>query len=175
VDALGARKNTGTPIAAALRAVPDDLADVDGLRSVVLVTDGNASCGEEPDAAIQALLDAGVDVKLDIVGFALEDDALKAKMAGWAQAGGGTFLDANSAKELSTSITKALSAPFRAYAPDGTTVATGTVGGDAVEVDPGTYRVEVLTDPVITFDGVELGSGASLTLELPSPGAGGTE
>jgi Mg-chelatase subunit ChlD len=167
VKRLKVGKKTATPIAAALEQVAQDLASVNGLRSVVLVTDGKANCGGDPAEAIAALKDAGIDVKLDIIGFALKDEALKEQMGTWASAAGGTYRDAASASALATSIATALSAPFRVYGSDGEAVASGTVSGEGIELEPGDYRVEVLTDPPFIFDDVELGSGASVTLELP--------
>jgi len=170
VKHIKADKKTGTPIAAAIAAVPADLAGVDGLKSVVLITDGAATCGGDVLESIAALGEAGIAVKLDIVGFALEDEALKSEMAGWAVAGGGAYYDATDAAELARSVAVAVSAPFRVYGSDAEPLAAGTVGGEAVELDPGSYRVEVLTEPPVLFDGVELGNGASVTLEL-----GGTD
>jgi len=167
VKALTAQKKTGTPIAAALQAVAQDLAAVDGLRSVVLVTDGNESCGGDPMAAITALRESGVDVKLDIVGFALEDETVKDQMAAWAEAGGGTYHDALGAGDLRRSIATALSAPFRVQNQEGETVASGTVGGEPVELDRGIYRIEVLVEPPFLFERVELGNGEVRTLALP--------
>jgi hypothetical protein len=146
--------------------VPEDLADVDGLKSVVLITDGAATCDSDVPAAIAKLGEAGVDVKLDIVGFALEDEKLKAQMTEWAAEGGGAYYDAAGAKELARSLTTALGAPFRVFGPDTEPLAIGSVGGEAVTLEPGTYRVEVLTEPPTFFDDVELLNGASVTLDL---------
>ena len=133
----------------------------------MLITDGAATCDSDVPAAIAALGEAGIDVKLDIVGFALKDEKLKAQMADWAAAGGGAYYDATGAKELARSLTTALGAPFRVFGPDTEPLAVGSVGGEAVPLEPGTYRVEVLTEPPVFFDDVELGNGAAVTLELP--------
>ena len=166
VKKLTARKKTATPIAAALEAVGRDLAAVDGLRSVILITDGEATCDGDPGEAIEALAAQGVDVKLDIIGFALDDSAVKEQMAAWASSGGGAYYDAESGSELAAKIVTAVSAPFRVYGPDGEPLASGTVGGAPVEIDPGDYRVEVLSDPPLAFDDVEIPSGGSVILEL---------
>ena len=133
----------------------------------MLITDGAASCDSDVPAAIAALGEAGIDVKLDIVGFALEDEALKTQMADWAAAGGGAYYDAAGAKALARSLATALGVPFRVHGPDTEPLAAGSVGGEAIALDPGIYRVEVLTEPPVFFDRVELGNGASVTRELP--------
>lgn len=98
-------------------------------------------------------------------------------MAGWTEAGDGSYFDAGNAAELAEAISAAVSAPFRVQAADvesgaaAEPVASGTVGGGAVTVAPGTYRVEVLSDPVITFEDVVLGGGESVSLEQPGTAA----
>ena len=170
VKKLQAPKKAATPIAKALAQVPADLAEVEGSRIVVLITDGAESCDGDPEAAIAALRESGFDVNLNIVGFALDDEDLKAQMATWAEAGGGSYLDAASASELAAAITTAVSAPFRVFAPGSDeAVVSGSVGGDAVDLDPGRYRVEVLSDPPYVFEEVLLGGGESLNLELAGP------
>jgi hypothetical protein len=88
-------------------------------------------------------------------------------MARWAEAGNGSYFDAASADALAAAIQSAVSAPFEVYTSEARgPVATGTVGGDRITLDPGTYRVEVRTDPPASFD-VELGWGEVAMLELP--------
>src|SRR5690606_32861851 len=65
-----------TPIGAALEATLDDLATGEGPRIVVLVTDGEETCDGDPAEAIRALADSGVDVRVNIAGFAIADPVL---------------------------------------------------------------------------------------------------
>jgi len=169
VKKLKIGKRTATPIADALHAVGDDLSGVTGTRMVVLLTDGNETCDGDPSAAIEELQASGVDINLNIVGLALDDEALKEQMAAWAAAGDGSYFDAASASELGQALANAVAAPYRVFAlGDEEPIASGTVGGSSVVLDPGTYRVEVRTDPPVAFDDVLLGGGASVILELPT-------
>ena len=143
----------------ALEQVANDLADVDGPKVVILVTDGEETCEGDPAAAIQSLIDQGIDVQVNIVGFALDDEALKDTFREWARLGNGNYYDATNADELEKAIAKAASAPYRVYDADGNVVASGTVGGSSVRLDPGTYTVVVLTDPEIRIEEVEVESG----------------
>ena len=52
-------------------------------------------------------------------------------------------------KQLGDAIRAAVSAPFEVFDASGASVATGTVGGAAVKLPPGTYRVVVLSDPEV--------------------------
>ena len=91
-------------------------------------------------------------------------------MAAWAEAGGGTYVDASAADELASAIATAVSAPWRVFEREAEEpLASGTVGGDDVVLAPGSYRVEVLTDPIIEFDSVELSAGGTVTLTLAEP------
>ena len=148
-----------TPLGASLAAVADDLAGVTGPKIVVLVTDGEETCGGDPAAAIRDLIAQGVDVRVNIVGFAVEDAALKARFAEWARLGNGTYLDAGDAAALGLAIARALAAPYRVLDAAGVEVATGVVGGEPARVPAGVYTVEVLGDPIQRYEGVVITPG----------------
>jgi hypothetical protein len=131
------------------------------------VTDGKETCKGDPGAEVDRLVELGIEVALNIVGFALDDDALKADMESWATAGGGVFFDAQDEEGLLAGIAAALRAPYRIHDLDGALVASGVVGGAPVALPTGTYRVEVLTDPPLTIDAVEMAPGGEVTLEVP--------
>lgn len=160
-------KGTKTPLAAAIAAVAGDIGGVTGPRIVVVVTDGAETCEGDPEAAVRSLVEAGIDTTVNIVGFALDNEELKAKMAAWAAAGGGVFTDAQDQSALSAAIADALRAPFRVFDETGALVGEGIVGSDAITVPMGTYRVEVLTHPEPrVFDGVRIDAGLSVQLEI---------
>ena len=141
-------KGTKTPIAATLARVAGDLGQTKGPKILVLVTDGQESCKGDPEQAIRDLIATGLDVRVNIVGFAIDDADLKAQLEHWAEVGHGQAFDAQGSSELAAGIATALRAPFQVYdEADGQLVGSGVVGGDPVQVPPGTYRVEVLTDP----------------------------
>lgn len=167
---LRVRKQTRTPIAATLRKVASDLGAAQGTGLVVLVTDGQESCKGKPGKVIQELRESGLDVRLNIVGFAIDDPDLKDQLAAWAELGGGRAFDAQDADSLLASISDALSAPYRVLDADGLEVATGVVGGQPVRVPPGTYTVEVLTEPVMVLHDVviEAEQARTITLEVGS-------
>jgi hypothetical protein len=155
-----------TPIGDSLKQVANDLKDVNGPKIIVLVTDGEETCGGDPEAAIRELVSQGIDVHVNIVGFALDDQALKDQFNSWARIGHGTYIDAGSAEELSAAVQTAVQAPFRVLNANGQIVATGVVGGGSVSVPPGTYTIEVLSDPERTVEGVEVQSGERKKVQL---------
>jgi hypothetical protein len=111
-----------------------------------------------------------VDVRLNIVGFAIDDKALKAEFSEWAKLGGGNYFDAGAAQALNEAMEKALQIPFRVIDRRGEQVAAGVLGGDAVEVPAGQYTVELDTDPVQRFRDVQLAPGESLELTAGDSG-----
>jgi hypothetical protein len=157
-----------TPIGAALEATLADLAAGEGPRIVVLVTDGEETCDGDPAAAIQALVDSGIDVRVNIVGFAIDDAALAAQFESWARLGNGQYIDAGNAAELDAAVAAAVQPTFEVRDPGGTVVARGQVGGEPVSLPPGQYRVVVQTAPVVSI-AVTVESGQETTLPLSPP------
>ncbi len=167
VKQVSVPRKAGTPIAEALEQAPRDLTNV-GNRIIVLITDGEESCGGDPAAVAAELEAGGFPIVLNIVGFALGDDDLKAEMVSWAQTTGGRFLDATDASELRRAIKAATGVPFDVYVGGvDDAVASGTVDGDPVELAPGTDRLEVRTDPAITVDEVAVAPASGATVILP--------
>jgi len=158
-----------TPLGASLQEVADDLTGVEGPQIVVLVTDGEETCDGDPEAAIRDLVAQGVDVHVNIVGFAIDDEALAAQFAEWAAIGQGRYIDAADAASLNVAVAEAVQAPFRVLDATGAVVASGVVGGDPVEVPPGTYTVEVLSSTPQRFDGIDVGGGDTFTVTLDGP------
>ena len=144
--ALQAKNNARTPIGAALEKVADDLGSARGERVVILVTDGEETCGGNPARTIAKLVQSGVDVRVNIVGFAVDDDKLAATFEAWSHAGGGNYFDARDAKSLSAAFTQAVRPAFELTDAQKNVVAKGLVGGDPVRVLPGTYAVTLKGD-----------------------------
>lgn len=165
IAGINAKNLAKTPIAASLRLVADDLAGATGQKVVVLVTDGEETCDGDPAAEIANLRAQGIAVRVNIVGFAIDDPTLQATFEEWAQLGGGAYFNANNASELDAAVSQALAAPFRVLDASGVEVASGVVNGDAVAVPPGAYTVEVLTDPVQQST-VTIGGGAAVTVTV---------
>lgn len=156
-----------TPIAAALASVASDLEGSAGMRTVVLVTDGEETCDGDPAAEIARLRALGFDVRVNIVGFAVDDPAVKSIFAAWAESGGGGYFDAGDEAELGIALAAAVAPPFEVIDAGGATVARGTIGGAAIQLAAGTYRIRVATDgePEIADVVVEPGGLKEVDLE----------
>ncbi|MEM7355232.1 MAG: VWA domain-containing protein, partial [Acidobacteriota bacterium] len=112
IAAIEAKNLAKTPIARSLELVAQDLAGTEGPSVIVLVTDGEETCGGDPAAAVQALRDRGFDVRVNIVGFAIDDDELEASFQSWADLGGGKYYDSGGADDLEASLRESLRAAF---------------------------------------------------------------
>jgi hypothetical protein len=155
-----------TPIADSLAAVESDLKGAEAGAAIVLVTDGEETCEGDPGKVIEALQEKGFQVSLNIVGFAIDDAELAAQFESWAELGGGRYFSANDQGGLSAALEEALRVPFTVYDRGGNEVAMGQVGGEAVELDQGSYRVVVNTAPPRSFEKVEVQGEDEVVLEL---------
>ncbi len=144
IESVPAINLARTAIADSLRAAVGDLAGSTPPRVVVLVTDGEETCDGDVEAAIRELRVAGVDARVNIVGFAIDDEALAATFAGWAEAGGGTYFDASGAEALKQSVADALKPRFdvvRTYLDGRREVVAEAALGETVSVPAGNLSV----------------------------------
>lgn len=141
VRGLEAKNLAKTPIGASLEAVASDLAGVEGRAVVVLVTDGEETCGGDPAAAIAKLKASGFQVSLNIVGFAIDEFALEQQFREWARLGNGAYFAATDAQDLARSINLAVQPSTFTALRKGVAVASGVVGGPAVTLPPGDYEI----------------------------------
>jgi hypothetical protein len=143
IAALVAKNGARTPIGASLDKAADDLKSVTGEKLIVLVTDGEETCGGDPAAAIERLRKAGIGTRVSIVGFALDDEKLASTFRRWSDAGGGAFFDAKDAAGLDKSLTEALRPGFEVVSAQGQVIASGIVGGEAVQAPAGNHTVRI--------------------------------
>jgi Mg-chelatase subunit ChlD len=93
-----------TPIAGALEQAARSFTAFKGQsNSIVLVTDGIEECNGDPCAAAKAIKGAGLDLKVNIVGFTLNDKE-RAAIACVAKETGGVYYDAKDARALTAAL-----------------------------------------------------------------------
>ncbi|MBB0243505.1 VWA domain-containing protein [Streptomyces alkaliphilus] len=81
-----------TPIGYALQGAVRDLGDGDGMRRIVLITDGEDSCGDpEPCEVARELAAAGIGLTIDTLGLTPADSAVREQLGCIAEATGGTY------------------------------------------------------------------------------------
>jgi Ca-activated chloride channel homolog len=125
-----------TPIPAALKRAAEDIG-AEGKRSIVLVSDGESTCGD-PCPAAQAIAAQGIDLQIDVVGLSVSGKARK-QLECIAEKGNGTYYDAQDAEEIGESISGASERALRPFEFTGTPVKGTPTTADAPLVKTGQY------------------------------------
>jgi hypothetical protein len=141
ISTVNAKNLARTPIGASIARARVDLADVTGQRVLVILTDGEETCDGDPAGEIMALRNIGWDIRINIVGFAIDDAELIRTFEGWAAAGGGRYFNATNAEDLDKAMSRAVATRFAVHDAEANTVATGITGGEPITLPPGDYWV----------------------------------
>ncbi len=95
-----------TPIAYSLRQAKNDFPEgPENDNIIILISDGKETCGGDPCAVARELNQAGIAVKIHVVGFDIKPDE-RAQLECIARAAGGQYFDAGSAAELNRALTE---------------------------------------------------------------------
>jgi hypothetical protein len=168
VASIEAMNLARTPIADSLRRTAADIAGRPGPKLIILVTDGEETCDGDPAAVIRELASSGTDVRVNIVGFAIDELMLQETFAEWARLGRGKYFNATDATELAASLHESIEVPYEVVAENGTVVATGTVNGEPVTLDAGMYSVVVQSTPPRRIDSVAIAMEDNTTVAVPA-------
>lgn len=106
-DRISGLKARGeTPIAESLNQAARSFAALKGQDNrIILVTDGIEECKGDPCAAAQAIRNAGLDLKVDLVGFTLTEQQ-RALVQCVPEITGGTYYDAQDVSGLAAAFTQ---------------------------------------------------------------------
>ena len=96
------KPQSNTAIADALTEAGDYLADTKGKGTIIIITDGEETCGGDPVSLAGQIYQNGT-AKIHVVGFLLGDTAEQKAMQ-IAQAGGGRYYGANDTSELTQAL-----------------------------------------------------------------------
>lgn len=140
INAINALNLARTPLARSIELTGGDLANVAGRRVLIVLTDGEETCGGDPAAAIEGLRASGWDIIVNIVGFAIDDAALEAEFAAWAELGGGSYFSAADRASLTEALMQAMVTRFTVVNADGETAAEGRPG-EMIALPAGDYTV----------------------------------
>jgi len=92
-----------TPLTRAIQFAAEQLKNRDAPTSIVVVSDGKESCNADPCAAAKAVREAGVNLKIHVVGFDVKKDEAE-QLQCIAKNGGGKYFAASNAGELAKSF-----------------------------------------------------------------------
>jgi len=93
-----------TPIAYTLQAAVNDFASVSGTNFIILVSDGEETCGGDPLAVADWIMGLGIGLKVYVVGFDVDS---RTQLQGIATRTGGQYYDARDAIELGRALQQA--------------------------------------------------------------------
>lgn len=131
-----------TPIALSLNKVMQDAKSVEGPVTVVLVSDGEETCGGDPEQSIKTLINKGVAVNVNIIGFAIDEFTLKDTFTKWAEIGHGAYFDASNASQLAESILSATQASYVVVDENSNEVMRGIINGPQLRLPVGKYTIK---------------------------------
>ena len=99
-----------TPITKSVERAFAELEGGEGAATVILLSDGLETCSGDPCAAVRAARERGVDFVMHVIGFDVAGEDVSSLECA-AQAGGGLYLAAENAAELSGALDRAVAMP----------------------------------------------------------------
>lgn len=135
-----------TPLALALEAAAEDLEGIEGIREIVMVTDGEETCEGNPVAAATFLAqsDPNLQISINVVGFnVLDDVSTQDNLRLIPRAGGGIFIAAESEDDLLQALSIISRIPFFISDLAGDPLDDGLANRSSVPVDPESYLVSI--------------------------------
>ena len=123
-----------TPIGESLRKAAAELPK-EGQRSIILVSDGVATCTPPPVCEVaKELKEQGIDLVINTVGFNVEPEAQK-ELQCIADATGGTYADASDADSLAKELSRAAPRAYNAYESDLEEIEGGETESSPAKID----------------------------------------
>lgn len=114
---IGLKPTGATPISYSLqRTLDEDFRMVNGKRTIILISDGIETCGEDPCDLAVRMQKSGANIKINVVGLGLQDYEAVKQLRCVALATKGKFYTANTAAELANSLTSAVASEARVQA-----------------------------------------------------------
>jgi hypothetical protein len=102
-----------TPISLALQRAGEDFQAGENVRNVIImVTDGEETCGGDPCAVARALAESQAEVRIDVVGFGLTPDVAKTLRC-IAENSGGGYTDAQNGDALVQTLEELIAATLK--------------------------------------------------------------
>jgi hypothetical protein len=151
-----------------LEAIKDFAGTPNG--TVVLVTDGIESCDGDIKSIAPAIKAAGLELKVNIVGFDIKEAEGRQELESIARSTGGMYIDARNADELQGALGQTLKLEFVALDAAGKEAGRGAVGGEGIKLKEGAYTVRVLVSPQPVELKVTIKPGSRTALTLKKAG-----
>ena len=133
-----------TPIGYALREAAKDIGG-EGNRSIVLVSDGEATCAPDPCEVASEITRSGIDLQVDVVGLDVTGSA-REQLQCVAENGNGTYYDADDADELADSLDRVAERAVRPFTFSGTPIHGSSDPATPTPITAGEWTDEIGPD-----------------------------
>ncbi|MEU6849336.1 VWA domain-containing protein [Actinacidiphila alni] len=175
-DAVAAVRPKGdTPTALALTKAADDL-PATGRRTILLISDGESTCGTPKPCDVAAKLagdgSSGLDLRIDTVGFQVKG-AARQELECVARAGHGAYYDAPDAASLVRQLVRASQLSADAYRLSGTRITGGDTAAHAAAISTGSQYLDTIGPGETRWYAVPLDAVSTADLSVtaaPQPG-----
>ena len=171
--AVGRATPTGfTPIGYSLQQAAKDFPGK-GQRTLVLVSDGEDTCGTPAPCVAARRLDAqGIDVRVDTVGLSLQgNDKARRQLKCVAAATGGRYYPADDTAALTRRLTTASQRAVARFKASGEPIAGGPAATQATTMQAGTDYVDDIRPGEARFYSFPAGTGQVVQTTLTEDGA----
>ena len=136
--AIAAYKPYGeTPTGYALEQAAKDLGS-EGKRSIVLVSDGEATCRPDPCKVAASLGRQGIDLHIDVVGLGVSGKA-RSQLQCVAAKGHGTYYGVDSADQIVSSLSRVARRDVRPFTLEGTPIKGSLDAGTPTPITQGVW------------------------------------
>lgn len=165
-DAVNAISPKGkTPLVYSVLEGIKDFKDLKG-GTIVLISDGVESCDGDINSIAPALKEGGLDLQVNIVGFAIKEIEARKQLEAIATSTGGIYLDAKDSEQLLDSLEQTLRVEFVILDDQEEIRARGVVGGEPVQVLEGEYKLKLLLQPEPLEIGISVKADTTARLVL---------
>ena len=174
LSAMSSAKPRGdTPLVYSVIQAIDDLSRAGG-DTVIVITDGEESCGGKLDAAVQRLKGSGVDMSVNIVGFTLAGKRVQQQLTQFTESTGGRYYTAKDGAALARALLLASIDTFDYAVVDGAgaEVAHGQAGAGPMALDPGNYTIVVHAGDETLKESITVAAGSNVAARIVRKGDG---
>ncbi len=158
-----------SPIGRTLQEIGERLAQREGDTLLLLVSDGDETCGGDPAGVARTLRESYPGLRVNVVGFDVGELQWQALLKNTATNGGGAYFDATDATQLASALLRAIAPPFVVRDAAGTEVARGSLGGE-VNLAAGTYTVEIADTTPVRVEAVRVSVDGLTTINVAGSG-----
>jgi hypothetical protein len=123
-----------TPLAYSIALAGDDFkkAEKETQKSIILLSDGEETCGGDPTGEIKRLKDRGIEVKVYAIGFDVDAQS-RLQLEQLAESAGGKYFDAKNQSQLIAALREATDKSLILEKKAATVYGTELRGGDSFE------------------------------------------